>query len=136
MGWMKATISLKEALDILEEKYKKEYDNGKEVKVKFYPAYYSYSYTDWGGFTEDYSCYVVNSEIKYIKLFGSLVANGSITKNCEEIKKDLIDELRKNYCNDEYEIKSLGLPSFKTNELNYEKEVEIWFGEKSKKLVK
>ncbi len=41
MGWMKATISLKEALDILEEKYKKEYDNGKEVKVKFYPAYYS-----------------------------------------------------------------------------------------------
>ena len=69
-------------------------------------------------------------------LAGSLVTNGSVTKNCEEIKKDLIDELRKNYCNDEYEIKSLGLPSFKTNELNYEKEVEIWFGEKSKKLVK
>ena len=134
---MYATITLRDALNILKEKYEKEYGNDKEVTVNYYLTSYTHTYTDWGGFTETEKYYVINAEIRFNKIFGSLVAHGCVKKNHKELNKDLTDELKNNYSDDTYNISSVCLPTFKSNKLNYyDEEVNIWITEKRKKLVK
>lgn len=133
---MDANIKLKSALDILKRKYEKEYAKYTSVDVVFDLEYLTHTYTDWGGFTDTDEYYALYANIYLSKQIGDIVAEGCIKKDATNLKSDLINELRKVFFDDEYEIYSVDLPEYNTNKIDLDSDVSIWFNEKSKRLNK
>ncbi len=95
------------------------------------------SYSDWGGIVETEIYYGLNAVITYNKMIGSIVAKSTITRGESSLKEDLLDELQKVYSDEELVVSNVKLPRFSSDDgVNYDKEVDIYFKEKGKRLKK
>ncbi len=134
---MDTTIKLKSALDILKKKYENDYANYKSVTVEFQQEKHLYTYTDWGGFTETERYYRMFAIISYTKQVGDLILEGDTKKDYDALTKDLTEELKKIYVDDEYEIAFARIPTYETENFNLNDDVTISFKKKkTKTLVK
>ena len=131
-----APISLKMVKKILEERYTQEYKYFGNVSVEICPIRRTYTYSDWD-YPRSYTYYYFEVEISFVKKVGILSMNGSFNKNYEELKNDLVEELRKLCKDDEYVITSVCFPNFENSEVNWDAEVKVNFDKKNNyELVK
>lgn len=137
MGFVNATISLRSAVELLNKRYKRILGEKNNVKVKYKLEQYLSSYSDWGGIVETEIYYGLNAVITYNKMIGSIVAKSTITRGESSLKEDLLDELQKVYSDEELVVSNVKLPRFSSDDgVNYDKEVDIYFKEKGKRLKK
>ena len=131
-----APISLKMVKKILEERYLEKYKHYENVSVKIEPVMRTHTYTDWG-FTSSDTYYVFKAKISFVKKVGILSMNGSFSKDFEELKNDLMDELKEMCEDDEYIISSVTFPDFENSSVNWDAEVKVNFDKKNNyELVK
>ena len=134
---MYATITLREAINVLNKRYERILGSNRQVEVKYNLEQYMESYSDWGGFIETDVYYGVKATIKYNKNIGAVVARSTVTIGENSLNDDLEDELNKSYNDSDLVVDYVRLPRFSSNDgINYDKEVRIYFKEKRKKLVK
>ena len=129
-----ASITIKDALKILENYYKKEYERYEDVLVEFPIKHYN-RYFDSDGDRVNESGYLLQAEIKYSKKMKDLVLCGKITKSSEDIENDLYKEIKEIYKDEEYEIiHILFSTKFKKSSFDLDTIVNIQFIKKAKKV--
>lgn len=132
-----ASISLGDALNILRDKYKKEYANTSNLSIQFITRECSGQSTDWGGFeTEYYTYYELLSKITFDKRIGNITFKNEITISERELRNDLNSELTKLYQDDECTVLVYRLPSFSKNEIDLSSKVNIYVEKKNSKGLK
>ncbi len=132
---MNATLSLKEALEVLKKRYEKEYSSYDSFSVDFCSKSYNTTSTDWGGDTTTYNYYALSADIRLGKKIGNVTVNYNITKTNYELKDDLLNELNELFKDDEYDISCLWLPLFDSDEVNLDKEVSFSLKKKKDKTL-
>ena len=134
---MESAIKLGSALEILRKRYEKEYERFEDVTVFFDLTSRIHTYTDWGGFTESETYYLFYGKIFFYKRIGDITLSNYVKKDIKDLEKDLIDELRKIYVDDEFIVSKVSFPEYDSNNYNIDDEVDVTFEEiKNKKLVK
>lgn len=134
---MEATIKLKDAVEILKQRYKREYNSDNltlELSINEWKRYYK----DWDGSSDYTTEREIHGKISYDIKFGSYVARNSIDKSKDELAKDLREELATMYKDDEHEVLSVGFPFYNSSKIDLMKDVYIRFKNKKndKVLVK
>ena len=129
---MKGHIKLIEALIRLNNKYCEKYDN---ANVEFGLEKHSYTYTDWGGFTETEYFYALYAIINYEKTIGSVTFSDYVKKDFRELNYDLIEELNKEYETKGYKVSSISLPTYRGKKYNEDDDVLIWVYKRKNKVL-
>ena len=129
-------MSLREALDILKKYYEKQYESCLNVSVEFKSIRETgTSHEFFSNDVEYYTYYDLCAEIKFSKKIGSIVIGYcSIKKYSSDFKNDLLEIFKESYVEGEDEVVSLTFPTFKTDKIDYGREVAIFFRKKENEM--
>ena len=134
---IKTEITLKDLLAITKNYYKKKYSKYENVKVEFGLESDSYSSQDWGDWEVHTSYfYSLSINITYDKKIKDLILKGKDKIKYNNVEKEVINILNENYPDDEYYVSNVIIPNYKTQEINYDYEITIYFEKKNKKIKK
>lgn len=130
----KAYLNLQDAETILTKYYEKEYERFTDFEIQFDVEERCNTSRDWDGSYDYYKTNEICALIKLKRKIGDIVTSFEVKKDKAELTQDLLNELKKLYQDEEFDVSDLYFPTFKRNVINLKEKVSLYF--KDKKNIK